>query len=298
MNWEQSIEQFDQYMLLERGLEEHSREAYLRDIQKLALFSHEAGINSPVSITYQQLLDFFAYLTELGLAARSQARVLSGIKTFYHYLVLEDQVENNPAKLMQSPKLGRKLPEVLSVEEIEKLLQAIDLSKPEGHRNKAIVETLYGCGLRVSELTGLQISNLYLQEGFIRVLGKGNKERLIPIGNQAIKAIKQYFQDRQQMSSIAPEARDIVFLNRRGKALSRVMIFTIIKQLAAKVEITKIISPHTLRHSFATHLVEGGADLRAVQEMLGHASILTTEIYTHLDRQFLRQTLTEFHPRC
>lgn len=298
MNWEQSIEQFDQYMLLERGLEEHSREAYLRDIQKLALFSHEAGINSPVSITYQQLLDFFAYLTELGLAARSQARVLSGIKTFYHYLVLEDQVENNPAKLMQSPKLGRKLPEVLSVEEIEKLLQAIDLSKPEGHRNKAIVETLYGCGLRVSELTGLQISNLYLQEGFIRVLGKGNKERLIPIGNQAIKAIKQYFQDRQQMSSIAPEARDIVFLNRRGKALSRVMIFTIIKQLAAKAEITKIISPHTLRHSFATHLVEGGADLRAVQEMLGHASILTTEIYTHLDRQFLRQTLTEFHPRC
>lgn len=298
MNWEQSIEQFDQYMLLERGLEEHSREAYLRDIQKLALFSHEAGINSPVSITYQQLLDFFAYLTELGLAARSQARVLSGIKTFYHYLVLEDQVENNPAKLMQSPKLGRKLPEVLSVEEIEKLLQAIDLSKPEGHRNKAIVETLYGCGLRVSELTGLQISNLYLQEGFIRVLGKGNKERLIPIGNQAIKAIKQYFQDRQQMASIAPEARDIVFLNRRGKALSRVMIFTIIKQLAAKAEITKIISPHTLRHSFATHLVEGGADLRAVQEMLGHASILTTEIYTHLDRQFLRQTLTEFHPRC
>ncbi|MFO7938229.1 MAG: site-specific tyrosine recombinase XerD [Bacteroidales bacterium] len=297
MNWSESIEKFEHYLLLERGLNNNSREAYGADVKKLATFALQINLDSPGQLAHNHLIDFLHFLTDLGLAERSQARIISGIKSFFHFLVLEDELESNPAKLIHSPKLGRKLPQVLSAEEIESLLAAVDLSKPEGHRNKAIIEVLYGCGLRVSELTGLRISHLYLGDGFVRITGKGNKERLVPIGKQAIKALQLYFQDRNRLPVIHKEARDMVFLNRRGKNLTRVMIFTILKQLAAKAGIEKSISPHTLRHAFATHLVEGGADLRAVQEMLGHASILTTEIYTHLDNQFLRQTITDYHPR-
>ncbi len=297
MNWTESIENFANYLLLERGLNENSRQAYTDDVKKLAQFALSQAINNPALIKHTHLVNFLHFLTELGLAERSQARIISGLKSFYHFLVLEDLLETNPAKLIQSPKLGRKLPQVLSQKEIETLLSAIDLSKPEGQRNKAIIEVLYGCGLRVSELTELKISHLYLAEGFIRVIGKGNKERLIPIGSSAVKALKLYFHDRNRMGNISKEARDIVFLNRRGKGLTRVMIFTIIKQLSQKAGIKKSISPHSLRHAFATHLVEGGADLRAVQEMLGHASILTTEVYTHLNNQYLRETIQEYHPR-
>lgn len=297
MNWTESIENFANYLLLERGLNENSRQAYTDDVKKLAQFALSQAINNPTLIKHTHLVNFLHFLTELGLAERSQARIISGLKSFYHFLVLEDLLETNPAKLIQSPKLGRKLPQVLSQKEIETLLSAIDLSKPEGQRNKAIIEVLYGCGLRVSELTELKISHLYLAEGFIRVIGKGNKERLIPIGSSAVKALKLYFHDRNRMSNISKEARDIVFLNRRGKGLTRVMIFTIIKQLSQKAGIKKSISPHSLRHAFASHLVEGGADLRAVQEMLGHASILTTEVYTHLNNQYLRETIQEYHPR-
>jgi len=297
MNWTEGIKKFTDYLLLERGLNENSRQAYTADVKKLAEFARSEGITTPKAIEHAHLIDFLHFLTDLGLAERSQARIISGLKSFFHFLVLEDLIDANPAKLIVSPKLGRKLPQVLSQEEIEALLSAIDLSKPEGQRNKAIIEVLYGCGLRVSELTDLRLSHLYLTEGFIRVIGKGNKERLVPIGAPAIKALKLYFQDRNMLANINKEARDIVFLNRRGKRLTRVMIFTIIKQLGQKAGISKTISPHSLRHAFATHLVEGGADLRAVQEMLGHASILTTEVYTHLNNQYLRQTIRDYHPR-
>lgn len=297
MNWTEGIKKFTDYLLLERGLNENSRQAYTADVKKLAEFALSEGITTPKAIEHTHLIDFLHFLTDLGLAERSQARIISGLKSFFHFLVLEDLIDANPAKLIVSPKLGRKLPQVLSQEEIEGLLSAIDLSKAEGQRNKAIIEVLYGCGLRVSELIDLCLSHLYLSEGFIRVIGKGNKERLVPIGAPAIKALKLYFQDRNMLTNISKEARDIVFLNRRGKGLTRVMIFTIIKQLGQKAGINKAISPHSLRHAFATHLVEGGADLRAVQEMLGHASILTTEVYTHLNNQYLRQTIQEYHPR-
>jgi integrase/recombinase XerD len=297
MNWTEGIKKFTDYLLLERGLNENSRQAYTADVKKLAEFALSEGITTPKAIEHTHLIDFLHFLTDLGLAERSQARIISGLKSFFHFLVLEDLIDANPAKLIVSPKLGRKLPQVLSQEEIEGLLSAIDLSKAEGQRNKAIIEVLYGCGLRVSELIDLRLSHLYLSEGFIRVIGKGNKERLVPIGAPAIKALKLYFQDRNMLTNISKEARDIVFLNRRGKGLTRVMIFTIIKQLGQKAGINKAISPHSLRHAFATHLVEGGADLRAVQEMLGHASILTTEVYTHLNNQYLRQTIQEYHPR-
>ena len=238
------------------------------------------------------------WISELGLNARSQARILSGLKAFYKYLMMEDIIDNSPAELIESPKIGRKLPEVLSIEEINEVISTIDLSKPEGERNKAMLETLYSCGLRVTELINLKLSNLLLDEGFVRVVGKGDKERITPIGSIAIKQIKIYVASkRNHMNNIDKKSEDILFLNRRGKQLTRVMIFTIIKNLAQKAGIKKIISPHTFRHSFATHLVEGGADLRAVQEMLGHESITTTEIYTHLDREYLRQAILDFHPR-
>jgi len=244
------------------------------------------------------LKDFISWINETGLHARSQARIISGLKAFYNYLLIEDSIEKDPTALLQSPNIGRKLPEVLSIDEIDRILGAIDLSKPEGQRNKAIIETLYSCGLRVSELINLRITNLYFKDGFIKVTGKGNKERLVPIGEKAIKEIRYYFQDRNLLSNIDKSGENIVFLNRRGKPLSRVMIFTIIKNLAKTAGIKKNISPHTFRHSFATHLIDGGADLRAVQEMLGHESIITTEIYTHLDREYLRDAIIRFHPRA
>lgn len=298
MNWESSIIQFRNYLKLERSLSDNSITAYEADIRKFVTYLDIKKVNiSPINTSLQNLKDFLEWINELGLNARSQARIISGLKAFFKYLLLEDIIDSDPSSLLESPKLGRKLPEVLSIEEIDHIVSAIDLSQPEGQRNKAIIETLYSCGLRVSELINLKISNLYFDEGFVRVVGKGDKERLVPIGQKAIKEIRYYFQDRNLQSNIDKASENIVFLNRRGKQLTRVMIFTIIKRLAEKAEIKKNISPHTFRHSFATHLIDGGADLRAVQEMLGHESIITTEIYTHLDREYLRDAIIQFHPR-
>ncbi|MFC2096075.1 site-specific tyrosine recombinase XerD [Bacteroidota bacterium] len=299
MNWESSIIQFRNYLKLERSLSDNSITAYETDIRKFVTFLEISKLQvSPIHVTLQNLKDFIEWLNEFGLNARSQARITSGLKAFFKYLILEDIIDSDPSSLLESPRLGRKLPEILSLEEIDRIISAIDLSKPEGQRNKAIVETLYSCGLRVSELIILKISNLYFDDGFIRVVGKGDKERLVPIGEKAMKEIRYYFQDRNLLSSINKSSENIVFLNRRGNQLTRVMIFTIIKRLAEKAEIKKNISPHTFRHSFATHLIDGGADLRAVQEMLGHESIITTEIYTHLDREYLRDAIIQFHPRA
>jgi integrase/recombinase XerD len=298
MNWETSIIQFRNYLKLERSLSDNSITAYEPDIRKLLTYLDINDINiSPLTIELKHLKDFIHWINELGLNARSQARIISGLKAFFKYLILEDIRDNDPSSLLESPRLGRKLPEVLSIDEIDQIMAAIDLSKPEGQRNKAIIETLYSCGLRVSELINLKISNLYFDDGFIRVVGKGDKERLVPIGQKAMKEIRYYFQDRNLMNNIDKNSENIVFLNRRGKQLTRVMIFTIIKRLVEKAKINKKVSPHTFRHSFATHLIDGGADLRAVQEMLGHESIITTEIYTHLDREYLRDAIIQYHPR-
>ncbi len=299
MNWPEIIQGFKSFLKLEKSLSVNSVEAYVRDIEKLYHYLRQYDkLLSPEEIELEHLRQFIETLHNLGMSARSQARIISSIRAFYKYLLIENKIDIDPTILLETPKIGRKLPEVLSVEEINKLIAAIDLSKPEGHRNKTIIETLYGCGLRVSELIHLRISNIYLDEGFIRVEGKGKKERLVPIGKTAIKEIKLYMNEFRK--NIIPDktAQDILFLNRRGKQLTRVMIFTIIRDLSKKANIKKDISPHTLRHSFATHLIEGGADLRAVQDMLGHESILTTEIYTHLDRQYLREVLIEHHPRA
>jgi len=299
MNWESYIIQFRNYLKLERSLSENSISAYEADIRKFVSFLDIKKLSvSPLNVTLQNLKDFLEWINQLGLNARSQARIISGLKAFFKFLLLEDIIETDPSNLLESPKLGRKLPEVLSLEEIDRIISEIDLSQPEGQRNKAIIETLYSCGLRVSELITLKISNLYFDEGFIRVVGKGDKERLVPIGKKAIKEIRYYFQDRNLMSNIDKKSENIVFLNRRGKQLTRVMIFTIIKRLVEKAKINKNVSPHTFRHSFATHLIDGGADLRAVQEMLGHESIITTEIYTHLDREYLRDAIIQYHPRA
>ncbi|HKL08350.1 MAG TPA: site-specific tyrosine recombinase XerD [Bacteroidales bacterium] len=299
MNWESTIIQFRNFLSLEKGLSQNTITSYERDINKLVQFLDIQQLAVPPHmITLKHLKDFISWINETGLHARSQARIISGLKAFYNYLLIEDSIEKDPTALLQSPNIGRKLPEVLSIDEIDRILGAIDLSKPEGQRNKAIIETLYSCGLRVSELINLRITNLYFKDGFIKVTGKGNKERLVPIGEKAIKEIRYYFQDRNLLSNIDKSGENIVFLNRRGKPLSRVMIFTIIKNLAKTAGIKKNISPHTFRHSFATHLIDGGADLRAVQEMLGHESIITTEIYTHLDREYLRDAIIRFHPRA
>ena len=285
-------------MKLEKSLSANTIEAYINDVSKLISFLEIKNCNlPPESITMTNLKEFIRWINELGLGARSQARIISGIKAFYKYLLLEDVIETDPTTLLETPKIGRKLPEVLSVEEIDLLIGHIDLSKSEGQRNKAMVETLYSCGLRVSELINLKLSNIFFNQGFVRVTGKGNKERLVPIGSKAIHEIELYLIDRNKLPVISRESEDILFLNRRGRKLTRVMIFTIIKDLAEKSGIKKNISPHTFRHSFATHLIDGGADLRAVQEMLGHESILTTEIYTHLDREYLRDAIIRFHPR-
>jgi integrase/recombinase XerD len=296
MLWERYIKDFVSYLKIEKGLAENSILAYQRDVHLLAdYFSSEK--QKPEQISYEQLKTFVAHLYDLGLSARSQARIISGIKQFFRFLILERYISTDPSELLEQPKLGRKLPEVLDIEEIDALLAAIDLSSAEGQRNHAMLETLYSCGLRVSELIGLRFSDLYFDEGFIRVIGKGNKERLVPVSEQVIIEVEAYAAESRMKTPIQKGHEHFVFLNRRGAALTRVMIFTIIKQLAEKIGINKQISPHTFRHSFATHLVEGGANLRAVQEMLGHESITTTEIYTHLDQRFLRKAILSHHPR-
>ncbi|MBQ9469503.1 MAG: site-specific tyrosine recombinase XerD [Bacteroidales bacterium] len=297
MSWSTAIDDYTNHLRLERSLSELSVAAYRTDLEKLREFAEALGAE-PSSLTHNDMQAFLASLHDRGLNRRSQARVLSGIRGFYRYLLLEEAIDESPLELIESPKLSRKLPEVLSVEEIDTMLSTIDLSRPDGHRNRAIVETLYSCGLRVSELVGLRLSDLHFEEGYLRVVGKGDKERLVPIGHKGIAEIERYMQQRSDVGSrIAPEHANILFLNRWGRQLTRVMVFNIVKSCAEAAGISKRISPHTLRHSFATHLVEGGADLRAVQEMLGHESITTTEIYTHLDREYLRSTILEHHPR-
>lgn len=288
---------FRSFLMLEKGLSKNSIAAYVLDIEKLFYFLESEKQNKKLtSQTLEGFTDFFIWLSQLGFSARSQARISSGIKSFYRYLMLEKIIEENPTELLETPRLPIKIPEVLNIQEIDAIMGAIDMSLPQSHRNKTIIEILYSCGLRVSELIELKISNLFLDDGFIRVLGKGNKERLVPIGNSARRMLSIYLEEIRSHTEIAEGNEDYVFLNRRGKGLSRIMIFNIVKDLVAKTDIQKNVSPHTFRHSFATHLVEGGADLRAVQEMLGHKSITTTEIYTHLDRNYLRTVIKDFHP--
>ncbi len=295
--WESYKKGYKAWLQLEKSLSDNSVEAYLRDIDKLTQYLQTTGsLMSPDAVELKDLQKFLQWVGEMGLHATSQARILSGIRSFYKYCYIEQIARKDPTTLLESPKLKRALPDVLSFEEIEAIIGQIDLSRPEGGRNKAILETMYSCGLRVSELVNLRISCLYLDTGFIRVIGKGDKERLVPIGSSASFYISIYQKNIRVHMPVQPGNEDILFLNRRGSRLSRVMIFLILKDLVAKAGISKNISPHTFRHSFATHLVEGGADLRAVQEMLGHESITTTEIYTHLDREFLRETLHRFHP--
>ncbi len=295
--WQSYLKGFKAYLQLEKSLSKNSVEAYIRDVEKLIEFLITNGIQkNPSSITLKELQKFIKTIAEIGLSATSQARIISGIRAFYKFCLIEQISTKDPSLLLEAPKTNRKLPDTLSFDEIELLISKLNLSTSDGTRNKAILETLYSCGLRVSEIIQLKISSLYLDVGFIRVIGKGDKERLIPIGRDAIKFIKIYLESVRNKMNIKNGFEDILFLNRWGKNLSRVMIFYIIKDLALKAEIKKTISPHTFRHSFATHLVEGGANLRAVQEMLGHESITTTEIYTHLDRNFLRETLQQFHP--
>lgn len=298
MHWQSEVKKFKSYLQLELSLSSNSIEAYLHDVQCLVSYLLLKNDSSkPSQINQNHLSDFLKYVNELGLATSSQARILSGLKAFFNFLVLDETIQKSPVDLFESPRIGRKLPDTLNFNEIESILNAVDLSFPEGQRNRAILEVLYSCGLRVSELVNLKYSELYFDEGFIQVHGKGNKSRLVPIGTDAQKFLLIYFQQVRVHISPKKEAVDIVFLNRRGGQLSRVMIFLIIKDLAKKIGLNKQISPHTFRHSFATHLIEGGADLRAVQEMLGHESITTTEIYTHLDRAYLSQVITDFHPR-
>ena len=295
-NWSRYIKDFVSYLKIEKGLAENSILAYQNDVGKLCDFAISKQ-KSPIEITYNDLKQFIAELFDLGLSARSQARIISGIKQFYAFLLLENIIKEDPSELLEQPKIGRKLPEILTIEEIDNLITAIDLSKNEGHRNRAILETLYSCGLRVSELINLRFGDLYFEEGFIRVIGKGNKERLVPVSPQVQKEIDLYNNHIRKHQAISKGHENIVFLNRRGSQLTRVMIFTIIKELSKAIGLKKTISPHTFRHSFATHLIEGGANLRAIQDMLGHESITTTEIYTHLDQRFLRDAILSHHPR-
>ncbi|MCK3685199.1 site-specific tyrosine recombinase XerD [Maribellus sp. YY47] len=298
MKWEESKKGYENYLKLEKSLSQNSIAAYINDINKLADFLENKykGI-APDKVKLEQLKAFVEWLNERGVSPRTQARTISGIKSFYKYLLIEGKISNDPTSLLESPKIGRKLPDILSMEEIDTLINAIDLNKSEGQRNKAMLETLYSCGLRVSELVNLKITNLFFEQGFIKVEGKGEKERLVPASKSAIEEINKYLTSYRKKLRVSRDSENILFLNRRGRKLSRVMIFTIIKNLAEKVGLDKKISPHTFRHSFATHLINGGADLRAVQEMLGHESILTTEIYTHLDRDYLKNTIHQYHPR-
>lgn len=299
MLWQSYIKGFKSYLQLERSLSPNSIESYIRDTEKLAQFvNYKKLAIQPEAVRHELLEEFLGWLYELGMVARSQARVLSGIKAFYKYLLIENVISDDPTELLDGPRIGQKLPEFLSVDEINLLIAAIDRSKPEGERNKAIIETIYSCGLRVSELVNLKMSNTFLDIGFVKVLGKGNKERIVPMGGAAIKQIIIYKEAYRNHHTIQPGNEDFLFINNRGTKLSREMIFLIIKGLVKKTGLKKTISPHTFRHSFATHLIEGGADLRAVQEMLGHSSITTTEIYTHLDRDYLRSAILQFHPRA
>lgn len=297
-NWDSYLENFSFFLQMERSMADNSVEAYVYDAEKLASFTamNYPGLK-PEQIEEKHIYEFIHWLAEIGIGARSQARILSGIKAFFRYLKIEELTATDPTQNMELPKLSRKLPEILDISEIDDMLTAVDLSTNEGQRNRAIIETLYSCGLRVSELCGLLISNMHLDEEYIKVTGKGNKERLVPMSGKAQKEIRLYTEGYRCHADIVPGHEDILFLNRRGKQLTRVMIFTIVKQLATAAGIRKNVSPHTFRHSFATHLVDGGADLRAVQDMLGHESILTTEIYTHLDREHLRSAIEMFHPR-
>lgn len=296
MDWQRSIVQYKQFLRFERGLAANSIEAYLQDVAKLRQFAelHDLDLKQ---LTYQEIQQFLVWINAFGISATTQARILSGLKSYFSFLKIEYDLVENPMELVQAPRLERKLPDTLNIQEIDLLIAALDLSTPEGMRNKAMLEVLYGCGLRVSELTSLKQSNLNLKEGFIKVEGKGNKERLVPIGDQAVHYLQLYLTTVRPHQTLKPGFEDAVFLSKRGTTLSRVMVFLVIKGLAEKAGIKKNISPHTFRHSFASHLVEGGADLRAVQDMLGHESITTTEIYTHLDREYLRSAIIQFHPR-
>jgi len=299
MNWDSTLRAFRSYLLLERSLSAHSVEAYERDVKKLvAYFNINGKLPKPEAVKAADLENFIYWINGLGLEANSQARLISGLKTFYKYLLIENIVTDDPTALLEGPRLRRKIPEVLHYDEIQSLFATIDLSYPHGVRNRAMLETLYACGLRVSELIKLKLSNLFFDLGLIKVVGKGDKERLVPIGDEAIKHINLYRDGvRRLQNNIQADQENVLFLNRRGKGLSRVMVFLVIKEAAKAAGIEKKVSPHTFRHSFATHLIEGGADLRAVQEMLGHESITTTEIYTHLDTDYLRETIMSFHPR-
>lgn len=297
MNWQQAIKDYSYYLRIERGLSENTISNYGRDLKKLALFLDKLDtVPSPIKITKDEVQGFIYDLAS-SVQPSSQARVISGLKGFFNYLIFEDYREDNPMDLIETPKTGRKLPDTLSEEEVDMIIAAIDLSKPQGERNRAMLETLYACGLRVSELVSLKLSDLYFEEGFISVQGKGNKQRFVPISEHTQKYIGIYCDQVRTHITPAPDSTNIVFLNRRGKYLTRAMIFTIIKNLVEKVGIKKTISPHTFRHSFATHLLKNGADLRSIQQMLGHESITTTEIYTHIDRSQLAETLEKYHPR-
>ncbi|WP_010519763.1 site-specific tyrosine recombinase XerD [Croceivirga radicis] len=297
MNWNQALAAYKTYLKLERGLADNSITNYVMDVEKLVRFLEEKKLTELPLTVDTDILKQFIYEIAKVVNERSQARIISGLKSFFNYLVFEDLREDNPTDLIEAPKIGRKLPDTLSENEINDLIAAIDLSHPQGERNRAILETLYGCGLRVSELINLKLSDLYFDEDFIQVTGKGNKQRLVPIANINKKYILIYREQIRVHQTIAPEATDILFLNRRGKQLTRAMVFTIVKQLAEKIGLKKTISPHTFRHSFATHLLENGADLRAIQQMLGHESITTTEVYMHVDRTHLAKVLEKFHPR-
>lgn len=298
MSWKNYIKEFRSHILFEKSLSENTFESYQRDVKKLISFLEmNESKSSPSKIKTEEIREFIQWIAEMGLSAKSQARIISSLKSFFNYLVLENVIQESPAHNLENPKIGTYLPETLTIIEIDKLISFIDLSHPQGNRNKAIIEVLYSCGLRVSELINLKISLLFLKEGFIKVQGKGNKERLIPIGKSAISLIETYFEANRNNQKIKEGNSDYIFLNRNGSKLSRVMIFTIVKNLVELSGIKKNVSPHTFRHSFATHLIEGGANLRAVQEMLGHESITTTEIYTHLDSDYIKESIISFHPR-
>ncbi|MFN6037642.1 MAG: site-specific tyrosine recombinase XerD [Bacteroidota bacterium] len=297
-NWKIYKDGFKVYLKLEKSLSTNSIKSYIEDVNKLETFiGNHGGLTDPRKINSDDLEEFVRDIAKSGITSTSQARIISGIRAFFKYLIMENEINEDPTSLLESPKLGRKLPEFLSEQEIESMIECIDRSTKEGERNRAMVETLYGCGLRVSELTGLKISDLHFEEEYILVTGKGNKQRLVPIGKIAMKHINLWLTNFRPIIKVKKSSEDTLFVNRNGGSLSRIMVFNIIKDLAAKAGIKKTISPHTLRHSFATHLVTGGADLRAVQEMLGHESITTTEIYTHLDRKYLRENIMNFHPR-
>lgn len=298
MTWDNAIESYKTYLILEKSLSSNSVEAYLNDINKLAKYcADQHQVTTPDGVSYEVLKNYLVYVSEVGVTSRTQARCISSIRSFFKFLVFDGKLENNPTRLLEAPKIGRKLPNILGVDEIDSMLNAVEMYKPEGQRNKAIIEMLYSCGLRVSELINIKLSNINFRMGVVKIEGKGNKERIIPLSKSAKTEIKQYLKVYRDYLDIVEEYKDTLFLNKRGTALSRVMVFNIIKHLATRAGIKKNVSPHTFRHSFASHLVSGGADLRAVQDMLGHESILTTEIYTHLDDHYLKDTINKFHPR-